>query len=78
MSRKGWGTIAYSRREIAMIAKTQIHAIAQQMLERHGSAAIARAGENALTCEQRGEIDEAQEWRHVKEAMKIMQGPHQS
>jgi hypothetical protein len=61
-----------------MIAKTQIHSIAQQMLEQHGPAAIALAGENALTCEQRGETDAATEWRHVKDAMKIMQGPHQS
>ena len=61
-----------------MIAKTQIHSIARQMLERHGPAAIALAGENALTCEQRGETDAATEWRHVKDAMKIMQGPHQS
>jgi hypothetical protein len=61
-----------------MIAKTQIHSIARQMLERHGAAAIALAGENAQTCEQRGETDAATEWRHVKDAMKIMQGPHQS
>jgi hypothetical protein len=51
-----------------MIAKTQIH----------GAKAIAQAGENALTCEQRGEIDAANEWRHVKDAMQIMRGPHQS
>jgi TRAP-type mannitol/chloroaromatic compound transport system substrate-binding protein len=60
-----------------MIAKTQIHTIAQQMLEKYGAKAIAQAGENALTCEQRGEIDAANEWRHVKDAMQIMRGPHQ-
>jgi hypothetical protein len=61
-----------------MIAKSQIHAIAQQMLTKYGPKAIAQAGENALTCEQRGETDAANEWRHVKDAMKLMQGPHQS
>jgi hypothetical protein len=63
--------------EIAMISEIQIHAIARQMLERHGSAAIAHAAQNALTCEHKGQVEEATKWRHVKDAMKIMQGPHQ-
>jgi len=61
-----------------MITEIQIHTIARQMLERHGAAAIAHAAKNALTCEQNGQIEEANEWRHVKDAMKLMQGPHQS
>jgi hypothetical protein len=61
-----------------MISEIQIHAIAQQMLERHGSVAIAHAAQNAQTCEHRGLVEEANEWRHVKDAMKIIQGPHQS
>jgi hypothetical protein len=48
------------------------------MLERHGPEAIAHAAQNALTCEQKGQTEEATEWRHVKDAMKIIQGPHQS
>ena len=61
-----------------MMPETQIHTIARQMLERHGAAAIAHAAQNAQTCEQKGKLEEADEWRHVKNAMKIMQGPHQS
>jgi hypothetical protein len=61
-----------------MISEIQIHAIARQMLERHGSVAIAHAAQNAQTCEHRGLAEEANEWRHVKDAMKIIQGPHQS
>ncbi len=61
-----------------MISEIQIHTIARQMLDRHGSAAIAHAAQNALACEQKGQVEEADEWRHVKDAMKIMQGPHQS
>jgi hypothetical protein len=61
-----------------MISEIQIHTIARQMLERHGSAAIAHAAQNALTCEQKGQMEEAKEWQHVKDAMKIIQGPHQS
>ena len=61
-----------------MMSETQVHTIARQMLDRHGAVAIARAAQNALTCEQKGQLEEANEWRHVKDAMKIMQGPHQS
>jgi hypothetical protein len=61
-----------------MMSETQVHTIARQMLDRHGAVAIAHAAQNALTCEQKGQLEEANEWRHVKDAMKIMQGPHQS
>jgi hypothetical protein len=60
-----------------MISETQIHTIARQMLEQHGPAAIAQAAQNALSCERKGEAEEAREWRHVEGAMKIMRGPHQ-
>jgi primosomal replication protein N len=61
-----------------MMSETQIHTIARQMLERHGPSAIAHAAQNALSCEHKGQTDEATEWRHVKDAMRIMNGPHQS
>jgi hypothetical protein len=61
-----------------MMSQTQIHTIARQMLERHGQTAIAQAAQNALACEGKGEAEEAKEWRHVEDAMKMMRGPHQS
>jgi hypothetical protein len=61
-----------------MISETQIHTIARQMLEKHGFAAIAQAAKNAVECEGKGEADEAREWRHLEDAMKMMRGPHQS
>ena len=61
-----------------MISETQIHTIAQQMLERHGLEAIARAARNAVACESKGDNEEASEWRHIEDAMKIMRGPHNS
>lgn len=61
-----------------MISETQIHMIARQMLERHGFEAIARAAKNAQACESKGDNEEAKEWRHIEDAMKIMRGPHQS
>ena len=61
-----------------MISELQIHTIARQMLEKHGFEAIAQAARNAQTCEANGDADEAKEWRHIEDAMKIMRGPHQS
>jgi hypothetical protein len=61
-----------------MMSEVQVHTIARQMFEKHGFAAIAQAAQQAQACESRGEAEEANEWRHIAEAMKIMRGPHQS
>lgn len=61
-----------------MMSEMQIHTVARQMLTRHGQEAIAQAAQNALACERKGEAEEAKEWRHVEDAMKLMRGPHQS
>lgn len=60
-----------------MMSEIQIHTVARQMLEQHGLAAIAKAAEQARICEGRGAVDDATEWRHIADAMKIMRGPHQ-
>jgi hypothetical protein len=60
-----------------MISEMQIHTIARQMLERHGGTAIAQAAEKALSCERKGEAEDAHEWRQIEGAMKIMRGPSQ-
>ncbi len=61
-----------------MTSETQVHTIARQMFEKHGPAAIAQAAQQAVACESRGDAEEAREWRHIEEAMKMMRGPHQS
>jgi hypothetical protein len=61
-----------------MTSETQIHTIARQMIERRGYAAIAEAARIAQTFESKGEAEEAREWRHIADAMKMMRGPHQS
>ena len=66
------------RWESRMTSEMQIHTIARQMIERHGFEAIAQAARNAQACESKGEADEAREWRHIEDAMKMMRGPHQS
>jgi hypothetical protein len=60
-----------------MTAEMQIHTIARQMLQKHGPQAIAQAAQNAVACERKGETEDARDWRHVEEAMKMMRGPHQ-
>jgi hypothetical protein len=75
--RQGWKSLRKTG-ESDMISELQVHTIARQMFERHGQGAIARAARNAIDCESKGEIDEAREWRHIEDAMKMMRGPHQS
>jgi hypothetical protein len=65
-------------REITMTSELKFHEIARQMLEKHGFEAIAQAARLAQACEAKGDADEAREWRHIEDAMKIMRGPHQS
>jgi hypothetical protein len=61
-----------------MMSEMQVHTIARQMFEKHGPEAIAQAAQRALACENDGDVEEAREWRHIEEAMKMMRGPHQS
>lgn len=60
-----------------MMSENQIHAVARQMLEQRGQSALARAAQQALACESKGEDDEAKEWRLIEAAMKIIRGPAQ-
>jgi len=64
--------------ESDMMSEMQIHTIARQMMEKHGLTAIAQAAHNAQACESKGDVEEATEWRHIEDAMKMMRGPHQS
>ena len=61
-----------------MMPETQIYTIARQMLEKHGFEAIGQAAQKALAAEAQGDTEDAEEWRHIENAMKAMKGPHQS
>jgi hypothetical protein len=58
--------------------ETDIHTYARQLMEMHGTQAIAKAAQRAVECEAQGEPEQAKTWRHVEDALKIMRGPHQS
>ena len=62
--------------ESDIISEIQVHTIARQ--EKQGLEAIAQAAQNAQACENKGDTEEAREWPHIEDAMKIMRGPHQS
>jgi len=47
--------------------------ISEQIFEQRSQAA-----RNAQACESKGDTEEAKEWRHLEDAMKMMRGPHQS
>ena len=64
--------------ESDMISEIQVHVIARQMFEKHGLEAIVQAAQNAKACENKGDTEEAREWRHIEDAMKMMRGPHLS
>ena len=61
-----------------MRSEMQFHTLALQMIEEHGFAAIAQAVQNARACEDRGDTAEANEWRRIESAIRIIRGPHQS
>ena len=57
--------------------ETVIHDYARQLLETRGDKAIADAAQQACACEAEGKNEQAETWRHVEAALKLMRGPHQ-
>lgn len=56
----------------------EIHDYARQLLEAHGDKAVAEAAQKARTLEQQGNNEQAETWRHIEAALKLMRGPHES
>jgi hypothetical protein len=65
-------------RERGAMQEIEIHTYARQLLETHGLQAIAKAAQRATECEAEGKTEQARDWRHVEDALKVMRGPHQS
>ncbi len=53
----------------------EIHDYARQLLEAHGDMAVAEVAQKACSCEEMGEREEAQTWRHIEAVLKLMRGP---
>jgi hypothetical protein len=56
----------------------EIQDYARQLLEAHGDKAVAEAAQKACALEQKGQSEEAETWRHIEAALKLMGGPHAS
>jgi hypothetical protein len=56
----------------------EIHDYARQLLEAHGDKAVAEAAQRACDFERKGDSEQAETWRHIEAAMKLMRGPHES
>jgi len=56
----------------------EIQDYARQLLEAHGDMALVEAAQKACACEQKGQQEDAETWRHVEAALKLMRGPHAS
>jgi hypothetical protein len=48
------------------------------LLEAHGDKAVAEAAQKACALEKQGNNEQAETWRHVEAALKLMRGPHVS
>ena len=58
--------------------EVEIQDYARQLLEAHGDKAIAEAAQKACALEQQGQSEEAETWRHIEAALKLIRGPHVS
>jgi hypothetical protein len=57
---------------------SEIHDYARQLLSLHGDKACAVAAQKALDSEERGDHQEAENWRRISRALAEMRGPHAS
>ena len=60
------------------MGEIEIHDYAQQLLDAHGEMAIVEAAQKARTFEENGQTEEAETWRAIEAALKLMRGPHVS
>ena len=60
------------------IQEAEVYDYARQLLEAHGDKAVAEAAQKACALEQQGESEQAETWRLIEAALKLMRGPHES
>ncbi|HYZ61113.1 MAG TPA: hypothetical protein VE650_01565 [Acetobacteraceae bacterium] len=54
-----------------------VHDYARQLLEAYGAQATVEAAQKARALEQEGKTEQAETWRRVEAALKLMRGPHE-
>jgi hypothetical protein len=60
------------------MGEIEIHDYARQLLDAHGEMAVVEAAQKARTFEEKGQTEEAETWRAIEAALKLMRGPHVS
>jgi hypothetical protein len=60
------------------IGEIDIYDYARQLLEAHGEMAVVEAAQRAYAYEEQGQREEAETWRHIEAALKLMRGAHMS
>ena len=60
------------------IKEIDIQDYARQLLEAHGAKAVVEAAQKACAFEKEGKNEDAETWRHIEAALKLMRGPHES
>jgi hypothetical protein len=60
------------------MGEIEIHDYARQLLDAHGEMAVVEAAQKARTFEEKGQTEEAETWRAIEAALKLMRGPHAS
>ena len=58
--------------------ESEVYDYARQLLEAHGDKAIAEAAQKACALEKQGESENAETWRHIEAALKLLRGAHES
>ena len=56
----------------------EIQDYARQLFESHGEMAVVEAAQKARSFEENGQTEEAETWRGIEAALKLMRGPHVS
>ena len=54
--------------------ESEVYDYARQLLEAHGDKAVAEAAQKACALEKQGESEQAETWRHIEAALKLMRG----
>lgn len=57
---------------------TQVDDYANRLLTAHGDRAEYEAAQKAKSCEEAGNGDQAEQWRRVREKIRILRGPYAS
>jgi len=60
------------------MGEIEINEYARQLLDARGDRAVAEAARKACSYEEKGYAEEAETWRHIEAALKLMRRPHVS